>query len=445
MKVFFVSLGCDKNSVDSEVMLSLLSKAGHTITDDEYEADIAVINTCCFIGDAKEESISTIIELGRLKEEASLKLLIITGCLGQRYKDEIHKELPEVDVILGTNSIDMIVQAIDDFFNSKVKDHFRDINDTPVYGKGRLVTTGGHYDYLKIAEGCNKRCTYCVIPYVRGAYRSVPMEELIKEAKALAEGGVRELILVAQEITLYGTDLYGHKTLPELLRKLCEIPDLSWIRLLYCYPEEITDELIEVIADEKKIVKYIDIPIQSGSDEILRRMGRRTTHDEILSLIKKLREQIPGIAIRTTLISGFPGETKKDHLESVRLVKEASFEKLGVFTYSPEEDTPAFSFPDQIKESVKEKRRDEIMSIQQDIAFKKAASFKGDILSVFVEGYIPEDNIYVGRTYMDAPDVDGYIFIDSDRELNSGDMVRCEVTSSNGYDLVGKFLDYEEI
>lgn len=438
MKIFFVSLGCDKNSVDSEVMLSLLAKEGHIITDDEYEAEVAVVNTCCFIGDAKEESIDTIIELGALKEDAKLKYLIVSGCLGQRYKDEIHKELPEVDAIIGTNSIDSIVDTINSLEKGEPKDTFRELSEKPVSGVGRMVTTGGHYDYLKIAEGCNKNCTYCIIPKVRGPYRSVPMETIVNEANTLVDNGVKELILVAQETTLYGVDLYGKKMLPKLLKELSKIENLRYIRILYCYPEEITDELIEVIKDEPKIVKYLDIPIQSGSDRILKLMGRRTTHDEIIKLINKLRDSIPDICLRTTLITGFPSEDIDDHNESLRLVEEAQFERLGVFTYSPEEDTKAYDFDNQIDEEIKASRREEIMLKQQSISFSKTEKMIGKTLEAFVVGYDREDDIYVCRTYMDAPDVDGFIFVSSDRELVSGDIIDALVTASNDYDLIGE-------
>lgn len=440
MKVYFVSLGCDKNSVDSEVMLSVLSKNGYEMTDDEMEADVAVVNTCCFIGDAKEESINTIIELGSLKEEGNLKALVIAGCLGQRYQEEIHKELPEVDAIVGTNAIDDIAEVVKSVLVNKSKDSIRALNEKPVAGHNRMITTGGHYEYLKIAEGCDKHCTYCVIPSVRGPYRSIPMEVLVKEAESLVASGVKELILVAQEITVYGLDLYGEKKLPELIKELAKIEDLGWIRLLYCYPEEITDELIEVIKNEPKVVNYIDMPIQSGSDRILKLMGRKTTHEDILNIINKLRKNIPGICIRTTLITGFPTETSEDHEESVRLVNEARFGRLGVFTYSAEENTPAGNMDGQIDEECKEERKEELMLIQQDIAFENAESMIGSKVKAFVMGYIREDDIYACRTYMDAPDVDGYLFVTSHRELISGELIDVLITDSNEYDLIGEYI-----
>lgn len=444
MKLYFVSLGCDKNLVDTEVMLGLLAKEGYEFTDDENEADVAVVNTCCFIGDAKEESINTIIELGQLKSFGNLKGIIISGCLAQRYYDEIHDELPEVDVVLSANSIDSIVDAVRGIENGLPKDYRTPVDRKPLGNMDRVITTGGHYDYLKIAEGCSRCCTYCIIPKVKGPYRSIPMEELISEASKLAEKGVKELILVAQETTIYGVDIYGRKALPELLRKLCAVDGLEWIRLLYCYPEEITDELIATIKSEPKIVHYLDMPIQSGSDRILKLMGRRTSHGEILSLISRIRTEIPDMALRTTLITGFPSESNEDHELSMKLVREGSFDRLGVFKYSPEEDTPAAEFDDQIDDDIKEKRWNEIMALQQEIAFSKAEAVIGRTVRCFVVGYLPEDNVYVCRTYMDAPDVDGYLFATSDTELMSGNLVDVLVTDSNEYDLIGEINELTE-
>lgn len=442
MKVFFVSLGCDKNLVDTEVMLGLLAREGFEFTDDETEADIAIVNTCCFIGDAKEESINTIIELGRLKEEGNLKGLVITGCLAQRYFDEIHEELPEVDAVLSANSIDSVADAVKNILRGEPKDYKTSVDRKPLGNMNRVITTGGHYDYLKIAEGCSRCCSYCIIPKVKGPYRSIPMEDLVAEAEALAKKGVKELILVAQETTIYGVDIYGKKSLPLLLRKLCRIDGIEWIRLLYCYPEEITDELIQTIKDEPKIVHYLDMPIQSGSDRILKLMGRRTDRKQILSLVTHIREVIPDMALRTTLITGFPSESAEDHELSLELVKEGKFDRLGVFKYSPEEDTPAATFDLQIDEAVKEERWNEIMALQQEIVFSKAESKIGTRLKCFVVGYLPEDNVYVCRTYMDAPDVDGFLFASSDRELISGQIVDVLVTDSNEYDLIGE-IEYE--
>lgn len=440
MIIMFVSLGCDKNLVDTEMMLGMLSEKGYSFTDDENEADIAVVNTCCFIGDAKEESINQLLALGQKKTTGNLKGLIATGCLAQRYAKEIREDIPEVDVIVGTNAIDQIVQAIEDVNLHKKTDLLRDINEVPIFGKKRIVTAGGYYAYLKIAEGCDKHCTYCIIPKVRGNYRSVPMDTLVEEAKALAKQGIKELILVAQETTLYGVDLYGEKKLPELLKKLCAIPELYWIRILYCYPEEITDELIKVIKDEKKICHYLDIPIQHASDTILRKMGRKTSNSDLRNIIGTLRKEIPDICLRTTLIAGFPGETQEDHEQVMEFIDEMQFDRLGVFTYSPEENTPAAEFPDQIEESQKEEWQGELMELQQEIAFDKAADMIGWEGYVMIEGKVADENVFVGRTYKDAPNVDGLVFVSSDEEFMSGDFVKIKVTGSYEYDLIGEVL-----
>lgn len=441
MNLLFISLGCDKNLVDTEKMLGILGGEGYSFVDDESEADVIVVNTCCFIGDAKEESVNTILEMAELKKSGRLKALIVTGCLAERYKNEITEEIPEVDAVLGTTSYEEIAGAIREALKGEKTLVFKDI-DAPV-GKEtkRLVTTGGHYAFLKIAEGCDKRCTYCIIPYLRGRYRSVPMEQLEKEARELADQGVKELILVAQETTLYGKDLYGEKKLPELLRRLSSFPGIQWIRLQYCYPEEITDELIETIKNEEKVCHYLDIPIQHASDAILKRMGRRTSNKEIRELVAKLRREIPDIALRTTFISGFPGETEEDHEILMEFVDDMEFDRLGVFAYSPEEDTPAYSFKDQVPDEVKEDRRAEIMELQQDIAFEKSESMKGSVLEVMIEGKVADENAYVGRTYMDSPGVDGLIFVNTGLSLMSGDFVRVRVTGALEYDLIGEVED----
>lgn len=441
MKILFVSLGCDKNLVDTEMMLGMLSQRGHTFTDDETEAEAVVVNTCCFIGDAKEESVNTILQMAELKKEGRISVLIVTGCLAQRYREEIREEIPEVDEILGTMSIDSIADAIDEVRSGRRQNHITEPDAALVYGKKRSVTTGGHYAYLKIAEGCDKRCTYCIIPKVRGSFRSVPMETLVREARELAEGGVKELILVAQETTLYGKDLYGHKALPQLLERLAAIPGLYWIRLLYCYPEEITDELIETIRREPKLCHYLDMPIQHASDSILKRMGRRTCQKELRERIEKLRSQIPDICLRTTLISGFPGETQEDFEELYNFVDEMEFDRLGVFAYSQEEDTPAALMPDQVPQEVKETRRDELMELQQEIAFEKAEGRVGQTLLAIIEGKVDGENAYVARTYMDAPGVDGLLFINTSRELLTGDFVKARIIGSYEYDLIGELED----
>ncbi len=438
MKILFISLGCDKNLVDTEMMLGLLGKEGYSFTDDEAEADIVVVNTCCFIGDAKEESINTLLEMAELKDSGQLKALIAAGCLAQRYREEIQQEIPQVDAVVGTAAIEEIAEAVREVLEGRGRNHDRALNEKPAAFADRVLTTGGHYAYLKIAEGCNKRCTYCIIPKVRGDYRSVPLEELIVQAQRLAEQGVRELILVAQETTLYGTDLYGEKALPRLLKSLAGIDGIHWIRLLYCYPEEITKELIETIAEEPKICHYLDIPIQHAADGVLRRMGRRTHQEELRQQIARLRERIPDICLRTTLISGFPGETQADFEELYRFVNEAEFDRLGVFTYSQEEDTPAAEMPDQIAEEVKAFRRDELMELQQAISFEKAEAMAGKVLEAMVEGKVADEDVYVARTYRDAPGVDGYLFIHTTASLMTGDFVKVLVTDYNEYDLIGE-------
>ena len=440
MKILFISLGCDKNLVDTEVMLGLLASRGYEMTDDETQADIIVINTCCFIHDAKEESIQNILEMAEYKKSGRAKALIVTGCLAQRYRQEILDEIPEVDEVLGTTAYDKILDAVDAALAGKQEVMLSDIDALPLPDTKRLVTTGGHFAYLKIAEGCDKHCTYCIIPKIRGNFRSVPMERLVKEAEGLAEQGVKELILVAQETTLYGKDLYGEKSLHVLLRELAKISGIRWIRILYCYPGEITDELIQVMKEEPKVCHYLDLPIQHANDEILKRMGRRTSKQELVDIIGKLRREIPDICLRTTLITGFPGETKEQHEELMDFVDEMEFDRLGVFTYSPEEDTPAAVMPDQIDEEVKEERQAELMELQQDIAFDNAQDMVGREVLVMVEGKVADENAYVGRTYRDAPNVDGLIFINTDEELLSGDFARVKVTGAVDYDLIGELL-----
>lgn len=440
MNIFFISLGCDKNLVDSEVMLGLIREKGFHLTNEEQEADIIVVNTCCFIGDAKEESINTILEMAEYKKTGNCKGLIVTGCLAQRYKNDIMKEIPEVDALLGTTSYDSIAEVIDKVLDGQKAESFKDVHQLSDVETNRVNTTGGYFSYLKIAEGCDKHCTYCIIPKIRGNYRSVPMERLIKEAEYLAEGGVKELILVAQETTVYGVDLYGKKSLPELLRKLCKIEGIEWIRIQYCYPEEINDELIEVLKTEPKICHYLDIPIQHASDDILKRMGRRTNQKELRDLITKLRNEIPDIALRTSLITGFPGETQEDHELLKTFVEEMKFDRLGVFTYSKEEDTPAAKMKDQILKKVKVSRQKELMQIQQSIAFEHAKGKIGKELKVMIEGKLPEEGVYIGRTYMDAPNVDGYIFVHSNDELMSGEFTDVLVMEARDYDLIGKAL-----
>ena len=459
--VLFVSLGCDKNLVDSEKMLGLLNEAGYRVAQEESEADAIVVNTCCFIHDAKEESVETILEMAEWKKKGRLKALIVTGCMAQRYQDEIQQEIPEVDAVIGTTGYTEIVPILDEILaeaeasqkeaaveEPKEKSFVNccpsiDLLPASLADK-RVVTTGGYTAYLKIAEGCNKRCTYCIIPYIRGHYRSFPMEDLLEEARKLAEGGVKELILIAQETTVYGMDCYGRKALPELLTKLCEIEGIEWIRILYCYPEEITDELIAVMKKEKKICHYLDIPIQHSEDTILKRMGRRTNRAELVSLVEKLRKEIPDIVLRTTLITGFPGETEEEFKNMVDFVDSMEFDRLGVFPYSAEEGTKAAEMDGRITEEVKESRRDEIMALQQEISADKAASRIDDEMSVLIEGYLYEDDIYIGRTYMDAPKVDGNVFVRAEEELISGDIVPVRITGANEYDLMGDVIYADE-
>ncbi len=441
MKILFVSLGCDKNLVDSEHMLGDLVDYGFTICDSEEEADIIVVNTCSFIADAMEESIQNIIDLGAYKEKGNLKGLIVTGCLAQRFTDEILADLPEVDAILGTNSYDELINAINQVLekNGHKPVIKKDLTGLPQNGR-RIVTTGGHFAYLKIAEGCNKRCTYCIIPYIRGDYRSVPMEEVIAEATYLAEQGVKELIIVAQETTLYGVDLYGKKSLPDLLHKLCQIDGIEWIRLLYAYPEEITDELIACMAQEPKICHYIDMPIQHCNDDILKKMGRKTNKADILSIVSRLRAAMPDIALRTTLICGFPGETQEMHNELLDFIKEVSFDRLGSFAYSKEDGTVAATWDDQVDDDLKQAWVEDVMKTQQAVSAKSNKAMLGRKFFVFIEGKLPEDGVYVGRTYRDCPSVDGFIFVNSDRELESGQFVNATITDFSDYDLIGDIL-----
>ena len=441
MKILFISLGCDKNLADSEEMLGLLTAGGHEITDDETQADAIVINTCCFIKDAKEESVETILEMAEYKKTGSCHALIVTGCMAQRYQKEIIEEVPEVDAVLGTTSYGDIVKALEEAVAGNHFEEFRDIDYLPDTGSKRVLTTGGHFGYLKIAEGCDKHCTYCIIPKLRGKFRSVPMERLIAQAEDMAEQGVKELILVAQETTVYGRDLYGKKSLHILLKKLCEIRGIRWIRILYCYPEEIYDELIETIRDEKKICHYLDIPIQHASDRILKRMGRRTSKQELIDIVGKLRREIPDIVLRTTLITGFPGETEEDHEELKEFVDEMEFDRLGVFTYSPEENTPAAEMSDQVPEEVKEERRDELMELQQEIPYDRGQDRIGQELLVMIEGKVADESAYIGRTYGDAPKVDGYIFVQTGELLMTGDFAKVRVTGALEYDLIGVLSD----
>ena len=440
-KVLFISLGCDKNLADSEEMLGMLVENGYEITNDESEAEAIVINTCAFIHDAKEESVNSILEMAQYKETGKLKALLVTGCLAQRYQKEIIKEIPEVDAVLGTGSWDELIQALDKAFEGEKYLDFQSIDRGPQAGGKRVITTGGYYDYLKIAEGCDKCCTYCIIPRLRGKYRSIPMEKLVAQAEYLASQGVRELIVVAQETTVYGKELYGEKSLHILLRKLCRIPGIQWIRILYCYPEEIYPELIQTMKEERKICHYLDLPIQHCNDRILKRMGRRTTKAELIQIVETLRKEIPDIILRTTLITGFPGETQEEHEELMEFIDTMEFDRLGVFTYSAEEDTPAAKMPDQIEEEEKQRRQAELMELQQEISIDKGNARIGSEVEVMVEGKVADENAYVARTYGDAPGVDGYLFINTDTQLMSGDFAMVHVTGALEYDLIGELKD----
>lgn len=437
MRIYFISLGCDKNLVDSEYMLGLLRDAGHTLTEDETEAEAIIINTCCFIHDAKQESIETILEAAEYKKSGNCRVLAVTGCLAQRYRSEIMEEIPEVDVILGTASFDEVVTALAEAEEAHTREVYKELTYLPLPETKRVNTTCGYTAYLKIADGCEKFCTYCVIPYIRGKYRSVPMERILAEAEQLARDGAKELILVAQETTLYGVDLYGKKMLPELLKKLCAIEGPEWIRLLYCYPEEITEELIAVMKEEKKICRYLDLPIQHASDAVLKRMGRRTTKKELVVLIRRLRKELPGIVLRTSLITGFPGETQEEHEELLSFVEKMRFDRLGVFTYSKEENTPAAKMKGQVTAKEKKRRQKELMKLQQQIAFAAAKKRVGKCYIAMIEGKLPQEGVYLARTYMDAPNIDGYLFVESEEPYESGEFVKVKVTGAKGYDLTG--------
>ena len=440
VKVLFISLGCDKNLADSEEMLGILKNKSYEFTDDEREAEVIIVNSCCFIQDAKEESINTILEMAQCKIHFQCKALIVTGCLAQRYKEEIYKEIPEVDAVLGTTSFDAISEAVEEALKGSRPQIFKDLNRLPDIKTDRIVTTGGYYAHLKIAEGCDKHCTYCIIPKIRGNYRSIPMEKLIHQAEVLAKKGVKELILVAQETTMYGSDIYGEKSLHKLLKKLCRIDGITFIRLLYCYPEEIYDELIQTIKEEKKICHYIDMPIQHCNDRILKKMGRRTNKQEIVEIVEKLRREIPDIIIRTTLITGFPSETEEEFHEMMEFVDDMEFDRLGVFVYSPEEGTPAASFECQIDDDVKADRQCGLMELQQEIAFEKSGEKVGKEMLAVIEGMVADENAYIGRTYMDAPDMDGYVFIHTGEALMTGDFVRVKITGASDYDLIGELV-----
>lgn len=444
MKLFFVSLGCDKNRVDSEKMLAIMSGHQYEITDVPEEAEVIIVNTCGFISDAKEESIETLLEMAEFKKEGRCRALIAAGCLAQRYAAEIKEEIPEVDGIVGTTAYDQIFEVVSHALEGQKYCCMKDLDYLPHNLTSRVPSAASYVSYLKIAEGCNKRCSYCIIPSLRGNYRSVPMEELLKEAELLAEQGAKELILVAQETTLYGLDLYGKKSLPQLLHKLAQIQGIEWIRILYCYPEEITDELLYTIRDEEKVCAYLDVPIQHCNDDILRAMGRQTNKQELVERIARVREIVPDIALRTTLISGFPGETKQQHEECVDFVANMKFDRLGVFPYSPEEGTKAAEMEEQLEDDVKRRWADEIMEAEQQVIFEENESMVGKVFRVIVDGYLAEEDVYMARTYRDAPNVDGCVFFQAPYEIMSGTMLSVMVTDANGYDLIGEIVSEEE-
>ena len=447
MNILMVSLGCDKNLCDSEAMLGLLAKHNYNITNDEQEADAIIVNTCSFIKDAMEESVNTVLEMAKLKQQ-NLKYLIVTGCMAQRFKDEIFDEIPEIDACLGTSSFDKILDVIEEL---KARDGIEDAEEISVYDdidrlatiteSNKVITSGTFMGYLKIAEGCDKFCTYCVIPHIRGHYRSVPMEQLLKEAEYMASQGIEELVLVAQETTCYGKDLYGEKRLHVLVRELAKIDGIKWIRLMYCYPEEIYGELIDCFKEEPKLLHYIDMPMQHSEDAILKRMGRRTDRASIEAVIGKLREAAPDIAIRTSLIAGFPGETQEEHEALMAFLDEQELDRVGVFTYSREDGTPAATFENQIDEETAEQWRNEIMELQQEISLDKNETFVGKIMQVIIEGYSSDDDVYVGRTYRDAPGVDGLVFVNCDYELMSGQIVDVRINEVGPYDMIGGIVD----
>ncbi len=440
--VSFVSLGCDKNLVDSEHMLGLLNQGGFSLTGNEEKADVIVVNTCCFIEDAKKESIENILEVAAYKETGACKALIVTGCMAQRYKQEILDEIPEVDAVVGTTSYDKIVEIANGILEQKGlrTQHFDLIDREMLDEMPRILTTAGYFAYVKISEGCDKHCTYCIIPKLRGKYRSRQMDKIKAEVERLAADGVSEIILVAQDTTEYGRDL-ENASLAKLLRELGTIEGIEWIRILYCYPESITDELIEEIKTNPKVCKYLDIPIQHASTAVLKRMARKSSLEQLKERLGKLRSEIPGIALRTTLIVGFPGETEEDFNILYDFVKEMRFDRLGVFTYSKEEGTPAALFEDQIEEKIKIKRRDAIMALQHNISSELTAQKVGKVMKVLIEGKITDEDVYIGRTYQDAPDIDGEVFVEYEGELISGDFVDVRITASNDYDLIGEIVD----
>ena len=437
VKVGMVSLGCSKNQVDGEIMLSLIQRDGYELCGDAEQCDVVIINTCAFIEDAKRESIENILEFCELKRQGVIKAVVVTGCLAERYQQELVTEIPEADVILGIGRNTDIVNAIDQALQGERVVEFAP-KDELVMDAERVLTNAPYYAYIKLADGCDNRCTYCAIPNIRGRFRSRKMENILEEVRRFAAQGVTEMNLVAQDTTRYGEDIYGKLMLPELIREVCKVDGVHWVRILYCYPQRVTDELLEVMASEPKVVKYMDVPVQHASGRILKAMNRRDDYDYLRNLMQKIREKIPGVVLRTTFITGFPGETEEDFAEMTRLVKEVKFERVGCFTYSPEDGTPAYSMPDQIDEETKRRRADIVMSEQLAIAEEFARSWIGRELEVVVEGLNEETGIYYGRSYMDAPDIDTRVYFDSPYEHETGEYVMVTITGSQGYDLVAE-------
>ncbi|MCR5432337.1 MAG: 30S ribosomal protein S12 methylthiotransferase RimO [Lachnospiraceae bacterium] len=443
MDIYFESLGCDKNLVDTEKMMTLLSEKGHKLTDDPGNAKCAIINTCCFINDAKTESIEAILGLSEYKQNSGLKYLVVVGCLAARYPDEIIKEIPEVDAVIAGSRLAVLCEVLERLENGETGLVLSGEPETQEkLPLKRGISSPVHYTYLKIAEGCDRRCTYCIIPYVKGKYSSFDYDSILDEARLLEERGITELIVIAQETTRYGIDRYGRKRLPELLSALCALPFIKWVRVMYCYPEEIDDDLIAVFKKEKKLCHYIDMPIQHSSDNILKRMGRRMTRAGLAEIIGKFRKEVPDMSIRTTLLVGFPGETQEDFEDLLEFVREYKFNNLGVFRYSKEENTPAFGFPDQVRESVKKSRYKEIMTLARSISKTEKEKYPGSVLDIMVDGFDSRKRMYVGRSYMDAPEIDSCVYFDSECDtLMSGTIVKVRIIQSDDYDLYGKMVE----
>lgn len=436
--VGLVSLGCSKNQVDAELMLSKLSRAGYEISDDVVGCDAVIVNTCGFIEDAKREAIDSILEMAGYKEDGELKKIIVTGCLAERYREEILKEFPEVDAVVGLGKNNDIVRVVDQVLdNEPVLDPFPDKDELPLSGD-RIRTTPDHWAYLKIAEGCSNNCAFCAIPSIRGKYRSRPMEDILDEARHLAETGVKEVILIAQDTSLYGRDLYGELKLPQLLRELCTIPGLSWIRFLYCYPERITDELLDVLATEDKVCRYLDIPLQHADQTVLRRMHRIGSRDQFAELLAHIRERVPDICIRTTVMTGFPGETDEQFETLAEFVKDMKFDNLGCFAFSPEEGTAAADMEDQVPEDIKLHRQELIMQLQHDIVVENNKKYLGRTLDVLVDGYDKYSDSYIGRSSQQVPEVDGTVVFTCDRDLSAGDFVPVDIFGVDEYDITGQ-------